>query len=1688
MSTQLPITHRYYPQLSSIVSEQDIPDILGFIKTGVINLLSKIHYKDLHYSKSAKGDAAFYSLSIVSKRLEIEIPGTEIFLILNPDLTLGGDSHISAFPITVEYEWKILAYLRQFSLGNFSFDPQQIFEVALRVLNVTEEQAIANFVNIFVQPINDRTPLHQLVEDLNAANTSWDSPIPPPTSSTTITEIVQDIFSRSGKFASLIAFSSYIQTTNDIQDTANKVKTYFRSFIPQDIDDFIKDVILPKFRATLLLSAGIEFPRKMLKPVYDENGINPYDTTITGSPLEVIPADAEDNPKVMLTFGEALFYADTERGFGYNMDLVLNTNVPAQIGNTGLIIDIQNLKIDLSTKENIAESDADGRPKEFMGVYMEYTEIFLPKKWFKKQHGQTLGISANHLLIGTGGISGTLALRATYTVDENNQVTNYFTEYFDLQYPVTVTSKGTDEIIANHNSLCSHINSLPNKYLLKFKFPLTIKHKDGSLQTFEDENNYFTFINTINPNQFLWFNLGKDESKSWRLGFDKFDISFEKGTVVSSDLHVQLEIPKFKREDGVANSNGKTIIDLNGHWNNDDSFNLTASFFPKGLGLNLFDFVTLNFLTVELGRENDNFYIGTQCEVWFQNEIMQKILGDQKIVIPKLRVYDDGSMEIVGGNSFIPTNVNLNLGPIEVSVTGIHMGSYQQEHNGKMRKYNYWGFDGAISLDPLGIDARGEGIKYYYTTDNDEKDKDGNLLYPEGGHSFLRIQTIEVDLIIPGSASPETAIAIIHGMVSIPEPGVSPEYIGEVSLKLPKAKIAGGAAMRLQPKYPAFILDAFIDLPAPIPIGPLGIYGFRGLLGFRYVAEKEAVGLVSGKDTWYDYYTHPPKGIHISKFSGPERTANYNFPFSVGAGAVLGTSFDSGTVLSLRAMLLLSLPTLFLVEGKASIISARLGLDDNREPPFFAFVAWGDNSIEMGMGADFQLPQSNGWIIDLYAEVQAGFFFKSPKNWYINFGTRDKPVSAKILTIITAQSYLMLSARGIEAGARVEFNLKKRFGPASVHINAYLELGGFISFERPQIGGYIALGGMIDIDIWIVGITLKLDAILSVEAARPFLIYAEIKLRVCVRIVFKVCKSFTVQLKWEKNNEIDRSPIPALPYKDEEYQTNRTKELVQGVHMLTNESFDIDYLGINIASNPLTLANSISKIIPLDTYIDIKTAKGLIPNAVDNKIGGHTGGADNFIDLIPPQRVVRGGREIRQVKHKYSIEEIKIKAWTGSSWKDYHPFEAVVKEQDRNQVKNLPIGYWQRTGNQYDSIRLLATNPFTYTESGEPGWLIPEQYGITPSELFCESTKKEFNCANVLNKALGTIYYPPTQYIGHDINGAYFTLDGNYETTVEVNPDGTQTVSTNQNNFRVTNVPNNFNFEKSLEFDNGNSLVIILPNPSVEVKLKLTSDLAGVLIKYYSSNGIKNYNAEYNLIHQEYKKSSELLVDLSYKNEENLISKIVIEPKKCSDIINTQIHCQVYNEIDNDGLDEYRFRIYNHKCEVVLSSSTRYYTKQAAINELNTVVFNIINNESSIQIKKTKNLKWYFNIIDNTGEIIARRIEYFSTLDKCKQEVELLKSLLKENILITADEPCKNTKEVTIHTPCEEDDDCSFCSIQKSLENHFITCFSLDENPTIDELNNALYCLEEFADIIACRDRNKCGEVYYYDFPIIGSL
>ena len=266
-TTNTPPVKRYYPALSSVVDTEKIPDFLGFIKDGVVTILDKLHYKDLQYSKSPKGDAAFYSLSIVSKnRLDIEIPGTGIYLILNPDLSDDPDFNISVFPITFEYEWKILAFLRGFDLDSFSFSPQEIFEIALRVLNINQEQAMAQFINVFSEPSGQNTtPLEQYVIDVNA---KMGTTIPAPTADTTLQDISEEIYNQTGDYSTNSGFTVYIDVP-DLEETKTKLKAYFRSLLPNDIEAYIKDLLLPKIKTSLTLSAAIEFPRNILQPVYD---------------------------------------------------------------------------------------------------------------------------------------------------------------------------------------------------------------------------------------------------------------------------------------------------------------------------------------------------------------------------------------------------------------------------------------------------------------------------------------------------------------------------------------------------------------------------------------------------------------------------------------------------------------------------------------------------------------------------------------------------------------------------------------------------------------------------------------------------------------------------------------------------------------------------------------------------------------------------------------------------------------------------------------------------------------------------------------------------------------------------------------------------------------------------------------------------------------------------------------------------------------------------------------------------------------------------------------------------------------------------------------------------------------------------------------------------------------------------
>lgn len=115
---------------------------------------------------------------------------------------------------------------------------------------------------------------------------------------------------------------------------------------------------------------------------------------------------------------------------------------------------------------------------------------------------------------------------------------------------------------------------------------------------------------------------------------------------------------------------------------------------------------------------------------------------------------------------------------------------------------------------------------------------------------------------------------------------------------------------------------------------------------------------------------------------------------------------------------------------------------------------------------------------------------------------------------------------------------------------------------------------------------------------------------------------------------------------------------------------------------------------------------------------------------------------------------------------------------------------------------------------------------------------------------------------------------------------------------------------------------------------------------------------------------------------------------------------ELYDEIDKveDGIEEYRFRLRHPVSgKILLSSSTHYPTQAAARAEMSLAIARAQLPES-YQRKRTgdnsqpdSERRWYFNIVDAGGEIIARRIEYFASAPAMEFAIAELIQHLREH-------------------------------------------------------------------------------------------
>jgi uncharacterized protein len=107
----------------------------------------------------------------------------------------------------------------------------------------------------------------------------------------------------------------------------------------------------------------------------------------------------------------------------------------------------------------------------------------------------------------------------------------------------------------------------------------------------------------------------------------------------------------------------------------------------------------------------------------------------------------------------------------------------------------------------------------------------------------------------------------------------------------------------------------------------------------------------------------------------------------------------------------------------------------------------------------------------------------------------------------------------------------------------------------------------------------------------------------------------------------------------------------------------------------------------------------------------------------------------------------------------------------------------------------------------------------------------------------------------------------------------------------------------------------------------------------------------------------------------------------------------IYQEEDTDAIDEFRFRIRKRDTsDIILSSSMHYATKRSAKVSMEKAIQAALL-PSGYQRRVAADGRHYFNIIDNTGDILARRIEYFSTEVAMNTAIDDLREYLRANYI-----------------------------------------------------------------------------------------
>lgn len=368
--------------LKDVLPNKFVSNEFNAFSPNIFNLLDKAKLGNFRQFQNNDGSSKHISANIeIDTGIDFNLLNTGIRFKINP--TSPGNTFI---PITLNYYYKLPSIVNNFKISSFDFSNESIFNLLLKFTGMNDVK--------FVQSILNHLSIYNINELIDKINIYYQNQLNDELSHVEIGNNISSI----EEFLDEIDSNEYFDN-NNIGVFEIITKIYFSSlddesfnriidkiFIPLIGTNYIqslKSLLIPSFNLKATVLPRIEFPETYLKSI--NGGVSYIDLN-------------------------NLVISISNNGFsGFNEEISGSLNSPAYIANTKFSIFFKTLKLDLNRNSNIDE--ASDLNNDFIGCYVTEAVIGFPASW-NHDSNSTAQIVGRNLLIGTGGISGTLGMEA----------------------------------------------------------------------------------------------------------------------------------------------------------------------------------------------------------------------------------------------------------------------------------------------------------------------------------------------------------------------------------------------------------------------------------------------------------------------------------------------------------------------------------------------------------------------------------------------------------------------------------------------------------------------------------------------------------------------------------------------------------------------------------------------------------------------------------------------------------------------------------------------------------------------------------------------------------------------------------------------------------------------------------------------------------------------------------------------------------------------------------------------------------------------------------------------------------------------------------------------------------------------------------------------------------------------------